>query len=385
MRVALSVSVIQRGRSGVATYVFGLLEGLRRINADIDLTIIGLADDRLFFEKWLDRFHWVPVPEKFRPAVRNVLWHQTSLRGMLRREKIDVLHIPSYRRIVARPPCPQVVTIHDLAAFAVRGKYDLARMLYGRHAVRWLARQAEVVSAVSHATAADVERYFGLPQSEVPVIWNGIDHDFFKPFPPADVRAALERLGQRKPYFIYLARLEHPGKNHVRLIGAFERFCEAAPDQPHELVFGGADWSGAEAIHRRIAESPCRDRIRSLGFVDKNDLPFWYAGAAAMVYPSLFEGFGLPPVEAMACGCPVLCSDRGSLGEVVGAAAQIIDPDSVELMADALLQTVLQPEITAGLRAAGLERAGEFRWEKAAEAVCRLYNRAAHCSNGGTE
>ncbi|MEI8339949.1 MAG: glycosyltransferase family 1 protein [Verrucomicrobiota bacterium] len=377
MRVALSVSVIQRGRSGVATYVFGLLDGLRKIDAPVDLTIIGLAGDKPLFEKWLDRFHWVDVSEKFRPAVRNVLWHQTALRGVLRREKIDVLHIPSYRRIVAGSPCPQVVTIHDLAAFAIRGKYDLARMIYGKYVVRWLAKQADVVSTVSHATAADVERYFGLPQSEVPVVWNGIDHDFFRPSAPGDVRAALERLGQRKPYFIYLARLEHPGKNHVRLIEAFERFCENAPDQTHELIFGGADWHGAEVIHRRIAESPCRERIRSLGFVEKSDLPFWYAGAAAMIYPSLFEGFGLPPVEAMACGCPVLCSDRGSLGEVVGGAAQIIDPGSSGLMADAMLQIVLQPEKSAELSEAGLVRAGEFRWEKAAEAVCRLYKRAA--------
>lgn len=101
IRVALSTSVVQRGRSGVATCIFGLLEGLRKIDAPVDLTLLGLADDKPLFEKWLDRCRWVAVDEKFRPAVRNVIWHQTALRGLLRREKIDVLHIPSYRRIVA--------------------------------------------------------------------------------------------------------------------------------------------------------------------------------------------------------------------------------------------------------------------------------------------
>jgi glycosyltransferase involved in cell wall biosynthesis len=377
IRVALSASVIQKGRSGVATCVFGLLDGLREINADIELTLLGLADDKPLFERWLDWCRWVPVDEKFRPAVRNVLWHQTALRDVLRREKADVLHIPSYRRIVARPPCPQVVTIHDLAAFALSGKYDAARMIYGRHVVRWLARQADVVTTVSHATARDVERYFGLPSSEIHVIWNGIDHAFFRPCPPDQVRATLDRHEQRRPYFIYLARLEHPGKNHIRLIEAFEHFCAQSHGQPHDLLFGGADWHGAEAIHHRIAASSVRNRIRSLGFVEKSELPHLYAGAAAMIYPSLFEGFGLPPVEAMACGCPVICSDRGSLGEIVGDAALIIDPESPESMAAAMLDIVVNRRFADDLVQSGLVRASEFSWKKAARALCQLYNQAA--------
>ncbi len=143
----------------------------------------------------------------------------------------------------------------------------------------------------------------------------------------------MERLGQRHPYFIYLARLEHPGKNHVRLIQAFEQFCARNPGLTHELLLGGADWHGAEVIHQRVAASALKGRIREIGFVPKTDLPHWYAGATAMVYPSLFEGFGLPPIEAMACGCPVISSAAGSLGEVVGDAARIIDPLEPETIA----------------------------------------------------
>jgi glycosyltransferase involved in cell wall biosynthesis len=377
IRVALSTSVVQRGRSGVASYLFGLLDGLRKINAPLEMALLGLEDDKPLFEKWLDRCLWIPVPEQFRPAVRNVFWHQTAIRGVLRREKIDVLHIPSYRRIVANPPCPQVVTIHDCAAFAVSGKYDIARMIYGKHIVRRLARQADVVQTVSKASAADIQRFFGLPESEIHVIWNGIDHDCFKPRRLDDLRARMEGLGQCQPYFIYLARLEHPGKNHVRLIEAFEIFCDQNPDQPHELLLGGADWHGAEVIHRRIAESPRRARIRALGFVAKDDLPFWYAGAAAMIYPSLFEGFGLPPAEAMACGCPVISSRCGSLGEVVGDAARIIDPEDPCSMADAMQNSVLHPAEAAEWIRKGLARAAEFSWEKTAEAVCQLYKQAA--------
>lgn len=377
MRVALSTSVVQRGKSGVASYIFGLLEGLRRIDAPLEVVLLGLADDKPLFEKWLDRCQWVPVDEQYRPAVRNVFWHQTRLRGVLKDERIDVIHIPSYRRIVAKPPVPQVVTIHDLAAFAVRGKYDAARMIYGKYVVRGLARQVEVVSTVSHATARDVHRYFGLPEADIHVIWNGINHELFRPHSTGEIQSAMERMSQRQPYFIYLARLEHPGKNHVRLIESFEQFCRENPDQPHELVLGGADWHGAEIIHRRIATSPMKGRIRSLGFAAKEDLPFWYAGATAMIYPSLFEGFGLPPLEAMACGVPVISSTCGSLGEVVGDAARIIDPCDPASMAIALREMALVPETAARHSRLGLERAALFSWERTASDVCNLYKQAA--------
>lgn len=378
MRVALSTSVVQRGKSGVASFIFGLLDGMRRIGYPVELVLLGLADDRPLFDRWLDRCQWVAVDERYRPAVRNVFWHQTALRAVLRREKIDVLHIPSYRRIVARPPVPQVATIHDLAAFALRGKYDAARMVYGKYVVRALARQAEVVATVSHATAADVHRYFGLPESAIHVIWNGIDHDAFRPRTPGEIQAAAERLGQSRPYFIYLARLEHPGKNHVRLIEAFELFCRENPEHPHDLLLGGADWHGAETIHQRIAESPLRHRIRCLGFVAKDDLPLWYAGASAMIYPSLFEGFGLPPAEAMASGAPVICSACGSLGEVVGSAALLIDPYDSASMAAAMKDMVNDPELAARHSRLGIDRAALFSWERAANAYYELYKQAAH-------
>jgi glycosyltransferase involved in cell wall biosynthesis len=377
IRVALSASVIQRGKSGVASYVFGLLDGLRAIDPPIDLTLLGFEEDRPLFEKWLDRFLWQPVEEKWRPAVRNIFWHHAHLPKLLKKLRTDVLHIPSYRRIVWKPPAAQVVTVHDCAAFAVRGKYDPARMFYGRHVVSRLARQAGAVMTVSHATAKDVERYFKIRNARV--IWNGIDHTQFKPLPEAEIAARLANsFQQARPYFLYLARLEHPGKNHIRLIEAFEQFAAAHPGRQEDLIFGGADWHGAELIHQRIGNSPFRDRIRSLGFVGKSDLPILYGGATAMVYPSLFEGFGLPPIEAMACGCPVISSPRGSLREVVGTAAHLIDPEDVGDIAAGLAAAPVTPQGRETWRRRGIEHAALFHWENAARAVVETYSAAAH-------
>lgn len=372
IRVALSASVIQRGKSGVASYVFGLLDGLRAIDAPIDLTLLGFEEDRPLFEKWLDRVAWQPVAEKWRPAVRNIFWHHACLPGLLKKLRTDVLHIPSYRRIVWNPPAAQVVTIHDCAAFAVRGKYDAARMFYGRHVVSRLARHADAVMTVSRATTEDVAHYFKIGNSRV--IWNGIDHTQFKPLPEAEIEAVLaSSFQQNRPYFLYLARLEHPAKNHVRLIAAFERFAAAHPGRGEDLIFGGADWHGAEVIHQRISDSPLRDRIRSLGFVSKSDLQTLYGGATAMVYPSLFEGFGLPPIEAMACGCPVISSPRGSLREVVGEAAHLIDPEDVADMAAGLAAAPVTPEARETWRQRGIEHAARFHWNNAARAIVETY------------
>jgi len=381
IRVALSTSVAQRGRSGVASYLFGLLEGLARIDAPVKVILVGLDADRPLFARWLDRCEWSGVDERWRPALRNVLWHQTALRRRLRELRADVVHIPSYRRIIWHAPCPQVVTIHDCAAFAVAGKYDFARMFYGRQVVTRLARTADILMTVSAATADDVARHFGLARTAIHVVWNGLDHAHFRPPDPARVAGFLHhQVRQRAPYFLYLARLEHPAKNHVRLITAFEQFAAAHPHYHHDLLLGGADWHGAAHIHARITASPLRNRIRALGFVDQADLPCWYAGATAMVYPSLFEGFGLPPAEAMACGCPVICSTRGSLGEVVGDAARLIDPEDVPALAHALAE-LAGTAARAHWQNRGLARAALFDWNETARKVTSLYQDAARLSS----
>ncbi len=374
LHVAISTSVNQRGKSGVATYLFGLIDGLLRGCPEVRLSLFGLAGDRTLFARWLDRADWQEVDEFWRPAGRDILWHQLVLPRRLREIGAEVVHIPSYRRILARPPCPQVVTVHDCAAFQLRGKYDPARMAYGRHVVPRLARCANQLITVSHATARDVETFFHRPAAQIAVIWNGIDHARFRPPVAAELEAFRVRQQLARPYVVYLARLEHPAKNHLRLIEAFERLVEARPDWPHELVLAGADWHGAAVIHSRVAVSPARARIRTPGFVEPADLPLWYAGADALVYPSLFEGFGLPPVEAMACGCPVVCSDRGALGEVVAAAAHLVDPLAPDSIAAGLRAVLAEP---SAWRQRGLARARSFDWDACAAATAAIYQKAA--------
>ncbi len=377
MRVGLSVSVIQRGKSGVATYAAGLLRGMASAGWPVEMTLFGLEGDREWFAPWLDKCEWVPIPEKFRPAVKDIFWHQTVLPALLRRHCCDIVHIPSYRRILALPCRPQVVTIHDLAPFRLAGKYDRMRMLYGRQVVKRLARRATQIIAISRSTAADIREFFSIGDERVTLVYNGIDHARFRPLPPEEVRARLPvTAGWKDGWWVYVARLEHPGKNHLRLIKAFERLCDEAPLTAGQLVLAGADWHGAETIREAVARSAARERIHLAGFVTDDELPAWYSGAKALVFPSLFEGFGLPPIEAMACGCPVLSSDRGSLPEVVGDAARIFDPEDPAAIAAAMFELSHSHKQQEDLRAAGLTRAGEFRWERCAQETISLYRKA---------
>lgn len=377
MKIALSTSVIQRGKTGVAQYVFALVRSLLRFADDHDFHLLVLEQDVPLFEFARGRMKIVVVDEKWRPAVKNIFWHQAVLPGWLKRERMDVLHVPSYRRMLGRAPCATVSTIHDLAPFHVRGKYDLARMLYGRVMVKHLARRQDEIIAVSAHTAQDIERFFGRSLQDQTVVLNGLDHQRFEPGDCGAAHAkAVTQWGLDSPFFLYVSRLEHPAKNHVRLIRAFNQF-KATTGSSWKLALGGSDWHGAEVIRAEAAASPYARDIHFLGFVSDAELPDLYRAAGAMVYPSLFEGFGLPPVEAMACGCPVISSAAGALREVVRDAALILDPESEASIARALVQVGADAQLRQKLIKAGSLNARRFDWDQNASAVMAVYERAA--------
>jgi glycosyltransferase involved in cell wall biosynthesis len=377
MRIGLSTSVIDRGRSGIGQYVLALVRALVAGGGRDEFTLFVLEDDVPLFDFARDAVRIVRVPEAARPAAKNILWHQTELPRLVRRLGLHVLHVPSYRRMLWRRPCALVATIHDLAALRLPGKYDRLRLLYCRLVVRQLAHRQHQIIAVSRDTARDITRFFRVPSSRITVVPNGLDHTRFTPGGHAAAAAAIaERHGIHPPFFLYVARLEHPGKNHARLIAAFNRFKTASPS-PWQLVLAGSDWHGADVIHEQVRRSPFADDIRRLGFVPDAELPAWYRAASVFVYPSLFECFGLPPLEAMACGCPVLASTAGAVGEVCQDAAATADPYDVEDLTCQLTRLARDESLRERLRAAGLARARQFDWRQTAAATLELYARAA--------
>jgi glycosyltransferase involved in cell wall biosynthesis len=377
MRIGISTSVIQRGQTGIAQYLFALLRALLPCANENDFVLFVLEEDAPLFDFAKGKMQIVPVPESFRPPIKNILWHQRALPQLARDLQLDVLHIPSYRRMPWSGPCPLVATIHDLAPFRVAKKYSWARMFYGRVIARMLAQRQDAIIAISQNTAKDVLEFFDVPPGRVHVVHNGLEHNRF--FPGSREQAQAKIAGKhnlQSPFFLYVARLEHPAKNHVRLISAFNAF-KSKTDSNWQLVFGGSDWHGAEAIHAAVKQSPFESDIRMLGFVANEDLPDLYRAADVFVYPSLYEGFGMPPIEAMACGCPVICSTRGSLGEIVEQAAAIVNPEDVNSMAKQLGLLANDAPLRERLRAAGLEQASKFDWNRTAAETLSIYSRVS--------
>ena len=383
MKIGISTSVVARGQTGISRYVCSLAKALLEHTQPHEFTLFVLEEDAPLFAFAEHRMEIVKVPERFRPPARDIFWHQVGLPVLARAYHLDVVHVPSYRRMIWGSPCAMVATIHDLAPFHVAGKYDWKRMLYGRYAARVLARRQDQIIAVSQNTAQDVRKFFKVPPGRLNVIYNGLDHAQFCPGPAEAARAMVEeKYGVRGPFFLYVARLEHPGKNHINLIGAFEEF-KSETQSPWQLALAGKDWTGAQVIHGAIRTSPFSKDIHCLGFVPDEDLPKLYQAAEALVSPSLFEGFGLPLVEAMACGCPVLCSNGGSTAEIVHGTALTADAHEVSVWTRQLTRLATDAKLRLQLREAGLLRAEQFDWKKAAAATLEVYRRAAKWKNLG--
>ena len=376
MKIGFSTSVIQRGKTGVAQYVFALLRALLPHADKNEFNLFILEEDLPLFAFAKGKMNFIPVAEKFRTAVKNVLWHQAELPKLAEKLGLDVLHVPSYRRMLWRAPCPLVATIHDLAPFHITGKYDWKRMIYGRVIVKRLARRQAEIIAVSENTARDLEHFFGLGRDRVSVVWNGIDHRRFQPGETAAAKkSAAEKWKLDRPFFLFVSRLEHPGKNHVRLIEAFNQF-KARTKSDWLLALGGSDWHGAAAIYAAAQSSPFAADIRFLGFVSDAALPGLYHATDVFVYPSLFEGFGFPPIEAMACGVPVISSTRGSLREVVADAALTVEPENIADIAGALAQMSGSAAARHRWRANGFANARRFDWNENAAQTLAIYDRA---------
>ncbi len=373
MRIGISTSVMERGQTGIGQYLLALIHALLRHTDRHEFVLFVLEEDLPRFEFVRKRMQIVVMAERFRPPLRDIFWHQTRLPQLARELQLDVLHVPSYRRLLWPHPCPLVGTIHDLAHFRIQGKYDWLRTLYGHGIAPLLVQRQDRLIAVSNNTARDIDEFFDVPQERVTVIHNGIDHDRFFPTSRKQARAAVaERHGLHAPFFLYVARLEHPAKNHLRLIEAFTRF-KAGQKSPWQLVFAGRDARDAAAIHSAVRQSPAGADIRCLGFLPDEHVPNLLRAAEVFVYPSLYEGFGMPPLEAMACGCAVICSDGGSLREVVGDAGVLVNPEDVSELQSRMTQLAGDARLRERWQAAGVAWAKRFDWHKTADATMEVY------------
>lgn len=297
------------------------------------------------------------------------LWTHLGLSRAMYVDKPDALFVPAHV-IPFIHPDPTVVTVHDLGYLEEPESHPRRQRWMLDRATRWNTRAARRIIAISGQTRDDLVRHYNVHSEKVHVIHHGLDHERFRPLPMQVSEPVLRKYAIVQPYLLFVSTV-HPRKNVVRLIEAFEALSE--PDLT--LVIAGKSGWLSEPIERRIRESSMMERIRRLGHVPDDDLPALHSAADAFILPSLYEGFGMGVIEAMACGTPVVTSNNSSLSEVAGDAAVLIDPDSIHSIADGIRQA-LQTGERERLTGLGIERAANFTWERSARATLAVIEEA---------
>jgi len=288
------------------------------------------------------------------------LWTHFRLTLELVQQPVDLLFVPAHV-LPFWCPVPGVVTVHDLGYRYEPDAHPLLQRLYLEIGTKRSVQQARRVIAISQATADDLTRFYRIPPERIAVVPHGVDEQFY-PRSPEECARVRHRYGLHKPFLLHVGTLQ-PRKNLVRLLHAFALLAQE--DQDLELVLAGKRGWLASTIDAALAASPVRHRIRLLGHVAESDLPALYSAAEVFVFPSLYEGFGLPVLEAFACGTPVVASRRGALAEVAGPAVTC-DPSSVADIARAI-RIARDPTRRSALVAAGREHARRFSWIRSAQ------------------
>jgi glycosyltransferase involved in cell wall biosynthesis len=269
-----------------------------------------------------------------------------------------------------------VVTVHDLSFLHYPENFQALKRSYLQYFTKMSVQRARRVIAISENTKRDLVHHYGISPTKVDMIHYGLD-PIFRPLPAAQVAEFRAKKGLPEHFILFVGTLE-PRKNIVRLIDAY---ASLAHDRPPLMLIGGKGWF-YEEIFARVEALGLGSSVHFAGYVPAKELPLWYNAADLFVYPSLYEGFGLPPLEAMACGTPVVTSTVSSLPEVVGQAGLLVEPDDVEALTAAMAQALTDRAMQEDMRAAGLIQARTFSWEKAARLTVACYKRALASAGG---
>lgn len=358
-------------RSGTSRYAENLLRALSRLDKKNEyLTLLHPAEKNHPLDLG-DNFQRVHATWNTSSATARVLWENSFANYPVKRFHPDLYHgflnaLPYFL------PCPTVVTIHDLAPFRVPEAYRVSRRWYQQHAIRRSVRASSLVLTPTQAIREEVIQRFHLPAEKTMATGEGVA-DFFSPLSPSAVEEWREKMGVPPRFFLFVGNLE-PRKNLLALLEVFSAWRKRSSHKIPLVVIGAKAWKYApilECVQRRQLQQA----VVLAGYVPDSQLPYWYQAALAFIYPSQYEGFGLPPLEAMACGCPVVVSRDPALVEVGGDAVLAIDPRDSERFLTTLENLASDPLLREQLRQKGIQRAQDFSWEKAARKTLEGYSR----------
>lgn len=373
-RVLVDATSVPADRGGVGRYVDGLLGALCRVSGTaVDLAVVGQRTDAERYTRLLPGVEVIAAPAAAAHRPARLAWEQTGLPLLAQQVGVDVLHSPFYT-CPLRASCPVTVTVHDATFFTEPEHYDKSRRTFFRSAIKTSLRRAARVIVPSKATRDELIRLLDADPTRIDVAYHGVDPVAFHA-PSDDEKARVRaRLGLgATPYIAFLGAKE-PRKNVPNLIRGWVLAVSEREDPPALVIAGGQGHD--DEIDRAVAEVPAHLRLLRPGYLRYADLPGFLGGALVAAYPSYGEGFGLPILEAMACGAPVLTTPRLSLPEVGGDAVAYTSEDPERIATD--LAALLDDEgRRQALAKAGFDRAKEFTWESSADVHIAAWSRAA--------
>ncbi len=309
-------------------------------------------------------------PQITRHPVPRILWEQTLQTHVIQKLQGDLYHGLAFAAPVAAK-VPTVITIHDLSFL----RYPETFSPWKRRYLSWItqesAQRAAAIITVSESSKQDVVRLLGVPEERVHAIYNGIS-DRFKPLPATEIETWRRQKGLPTRFIFYLGTLQ-PRKNVTTLIKAYAQWRQQSGVQDVPLILAGAQGWGYKALLSLVATLNLGNVVRFTGFLPDEELPYWYNAATLFAYPSLYEGFGLPVAEAMACGTPVVAADASALPEVVGDAGLLLPPRDADAWTDGLQQLLDDRELAAHLAHAGRQKSLSFTWVRTVHETIGVY------------
>ena len=374
MRIAFDIRRINE--FGVGTYTRNIIRALAQLDHENKYFLLGPTEKVAEIGKLPENFKAVPLPaaDTFRGYMQ--------CRTVLRRLGCDLVHVPHLFWLPRRLPCRYVVTVHDMLEYMYRahGASNIRRSLHF-DLTRMVLKHASRIFAVSHFTKVEVEKLFGINPNKIEVVYNAIDQRFLSGHASdADRQFLAERYQVTYPFLLYAGRIS-PHKNIVRIIEAFSALKAELLKQDlyHDLklIIIGDELSKHPDLRRTVVRGGVQNDVRFMGFVPIEVLRIFYDAAKVFVFPSLYEGFGLPPLEAMAAGVPVVGARAGALPEVLGDAPFWCDPLDVESIAAAIRAAVTDDGLRARAVAAGHARVAGYDWAETARLTLGAYERAS--------
>jgi glycosyltransferase involved in cell wall biosynthesis len=367
---------------GISGYVGNKITGIGRVLEEVivhlakkypDLKIIlfiNYDQDDYKNREWPANVSTVPYRVSKNSPILNILWHQYGFQRNLRKHKCDISLIPNFSLLIWKV-CPTVVIIHDLIEFNLPSKFSKLRVKYRYIIVPRMARKSDFIITVSNCSKIDILKYCNVPEGKVESIYNAYDKSIFSYKKRNETEKVLSEYSLKyKNFILSVGTIDYPGKNVYSLVKAYINLKEQNKIKD-DLVIVGKPGHNYNVVHDLIANSTYSSNIRLLGYLPDKDLPYLYNGAKAFAFLSFYEGFGLPLLEAMACGCPILSSNTSSLPEIAGDCCLYTDPNNGNEIEEKLMLLANSEDLQQEKIHKGLNRVKDFSWDISVE---KYYN-----------